>query len=328
MKKTIFIIAVATLCLTALFASCAKDSHYIIDEVVDVSRDQEKINILYQHVRVPGTDQNIDLVVVLKGTFTMGADYYDGRAHGYERPQHPVTISKDFAFATVPVTQALYEAVMDTNPVRTWVEENPQLQGFLGPDKPVVWICYDDAEEFCRRLSALTGKTFNLPTEAQWEYVARGGHVAQEKQTLYAGSDKLDRVGWYYSNTPIDTVVVVDSFYYEDYDTTLYFIDTFYNRHVMPVREKSPNILEIYDMSGNSWEWCRGYYYDYNLYYPDGVVDPLPLEPDPTYVARVRRGGAWNTVEDRCRLSNRFLQEVEDLFVTDSTIGFRVMMEL
>ena len=185
MKKNSLML-IAAFALAVLFNACAKDSTYLIDEVLDVNRDTEAVRIMKQHIPVPGTDQTVDLIVILKGEFTMGADYFDPGAYSYEQPQHKVTISRDFAFAEVPVTQALYAAVMDTNPVQTWAESHPWLRGFLGADKPIVWVTYEDALEFCRRLSSMTGKTFSLPTEAQWEYVARGGHAARRVQTIFA----------------------------------------------------------------------------------------------------------------------------------------------
>ena len=191
MKKNSLML-IAAFALAVLLNACAKDSTYLIDEVLDVNTASEDVRIMKQHISVPGTDQTVDLIVVLKGEFTMGADYLDPDAYSYEHPQHKVIISKDFAFAEVPVTQALYAAVMDTNPVLTWASEHPRLSGFLGDDKPIVWVTYEDATEFCRRLSAMTGKTFSLPTEAQWEYVARGGHAARRVQTVFAGNDRLD----------------------------------------------------------------------------------------------------------------------------------------
>ena len=116
MKKNSLML-IAAFALAVLLNACAKDSTYLIDEVLDVNTASEDVRIMKQHISVPGTDQTVDLIVVLKGEFTMGADYLDPDAYSYEHPQHKVTISKDFAFAEVPVTQALYAAVMDTNPV-------------------------------------------------------------------------------------------------------------------------------------------------------------------------------------------------------------------
>lgn len=328
MKRTTIILT-AVAAVAVLFAACAKESHYIIDEVIDMSNDSETVNIMRQNVSVPGTGQTVELIVVLNGTFTMGAELQASTSAGLDLPQHEVTITKDYAIAAYPVTQALYEAVMDTNPVRAWVERDPSLRCFLGANKPAVWISYNDAEEFCRRLSSLTGKNFSLPTEAQWEYAARGGHVARRTQTVFSGSDSIGPVGWYINNTPLDTVFVFDTFVDPDYGTVIIDTMTFMRKHVMPVGQKKPNILQLYDMSGNAWEWCRGYYYDYSQYSQTGAVDPTPLTPYPSFSAHVRRGGSWQTYAERCYVSYRFLHETDDpTFITDSTIGFRVVMSL
>lgn len=326
MKRTAIILTVAL--VAALFAACAKESHYMIDEVINMSNDSENVNIMHQRIDVPGYGK-MDLVVVLSGEFTMGAEPQAHTSAGLDLPQHQVTITKDYAIGVYPVTQALYEAVMDTNPARTMAYMDQSLSGFVGGNKPAVWISYNDAELFCQRLSSMTGKSFSLPTEAQWEYAARGGHVARRVQTVFSGSDSLGNVGWYKNNTPLDSVVYYEYSYDPDNDVTI--IDTIRGAryHVMPVGGKAPNILQIYDMSGNSWEWCRGYYYDYSQYSETGAVDPTPLTPYPSYVAHVRRGGSWATNTERCYVSYRFLQEERDVtFITDSTIGFRVVMDL
>lgn len=325
---------IAAFVLAALFAACTKDSSYLIDEVLDVNNDAEAVRIMKQHISVPGTDQTVDLIVILKGDFIMGADYFDPDAYSYEQPQHKVTISRDFAFAEVPVTQALYEAVMDTNPARTMADSIPSLRGFFGADKPIVWVSYEDALEFCRRLSSMTGRTFSLPTEAQWEYVARGGHAARRVQTIFAGDDRLDTVGWYLVNTPVDSVAVIDSLYDEYEDTTIYDTTVYRYRHIMPVRGKKPNIIGVYDLCGNVWEWCLDYF---NYFTEADQVDPQGLDtvtrhPDghyEVYHANIRRGGSWNDGEEKCRITYRFPHEISPFnFTCDSTIGFRVVMEL
>lgn len=329
MKKNSLML-IAAFALAVLFNACAKDSTYLIDEVLDVNRDTEAVRIMKQHIPVPGTDQTVDLIVILKGEFTMGADYFDPGAYSYEQPQHKVTISRDFAFAEVPVTQALYAAVMDTNPVQTWAESHPWLRGFIGADKPIVWVTYEDALEFCRRLSSMTGKTFSLPTEAQWEYVARGGHAARRVQTIFAGNDRLDSVGWYQVNTPRDSVIISN---YDEFDDTTYY-DTLRYKHIMPVRGKKPNVIGVYDLCGNVWEWCRDYF---NYYTAADQTDPVGLDtvtvhPDghhELYHAYIRRGGSWNDDERHSRLTYRFPHEISPFnFTCDSTIGFRVVMDL
>ena len=201
-------------------------------------------------------------------------------------------------------------------------------------DKPIVWVTYEDALEFCRRLSSMTGKTFSLPTEAQWEYVARGGHAARRVQTIFAGNDRLDSVGWYQVNTPRDSVMLIDTLYDEFEDSTYYDTTIFVNKHVMPVRGKKPNVIGVYDLCGNVWEWCRDYF---NYYTAADQTDPVGLDtvtvhPDghhELYHAYIRRGGSWNDDERHSRLTYRFPHEISPFnFTCDSTIGFRVVMDL
>lgn len=332
MKRKLFILTIAAIIVAAFVVSCSKENTFVLDEWLELSQDRTEggsFNLMKQSIKVPGSDASVDIVFVLKGEFDMGAEDFDYDAFGYEKPMHHVIISNDFGMAVTPVTQALYEAVMDTNPVRTWAEANPALQGFLGPDKPIVWVSYDDAVEFCNRLSAKTGKHFYLPSEAQWEYAARGGHVASGR-TKYCGSDIINKVGWYTDNIPLDTV----EYYTEEYDeeTGLVYTDTHRvsTRHIMPVRGKDCNVIDIYDMTGNVWEWCSDYFYYYST---EEQTDPIGLDTL-TYHGQelhyhVYRGGAWNAKEIKCRVTYRYPHEIApENFTCDSTIGFRVAMEL
>ena len=153
------------------------------------------------------------MVYVQAGSFYMGSN------EGYEdeKPVHLVTLSRDFYIGQVPVTQKLWKAVMESEaPCRV-----------KGEDLPVTDISWNECQVFVRRLSELTEKDFCLPTEAQWEYAAKGG--VHSKGFKYAGSDNLDEVAWYFENS---------------------------NDVPHKVRMKKPNELGIYDMSGNVCEWC------------------------------------------------------------------------
>lgn len=237
-------------------------------------------------------DVSFDMVRVKAGTFTMGCtaeqaafpqgDWeiegrYDRAA--FERV-HEVTISKDFFIGETEVTQALYEAVMGENP-----------SGFAnGGLLPVETVSYNDAMEFCRRLSEMTGRTFTLPTEAQWEYAARGGHKAPAEPTVFAGSANLDEVGWYMGNAEEATHEVA----------TL-----------------KPNALGLYDMTGNVWEWCRDWWND--DFGSDPVTDP---EGPSEGTKHVDRGGSWNKVASHCRLSFRYGLNPD---YKANNLGFRVV---
>ena len=162
-----------------------------------------------------------------------------------------------------------------------WMEEgnsynletgsNSFYLGYTNSNQPVVGISWHDAVAYCEWLSKQTGQTYRLPTEAEWEYAARGGK--ESKGFYYAGSNELDEVGWYNENSEAKT---------------------------QPVGEKKPNELGLYDMSGNVWEWCQDWYGDY----PQGTLRD-PKGPD-TGQYRVLRGGSWHYYVSYCRLPLRF----------------------
>ena len=165
-----------------------------------------------------------DMVEVRGGTFRMGATSEQGSdALDNEKPVHSVTLS-GYYIGKTEVTQALWEAVMGNNPSR-----------FKGDNLPVDWVSWNDCQEFIRKLNALTGQHFRLPTEAEWEFACRGGNNSRGYK--YSGSNNLGSVAWYDDNSGVKT---------------------------HPVATKSPNELGIYDMSGNVWEWCADWYGDYS----------------------------------------------------------------
>ncbi len=192
------------------------------------------------------------------GIFRMGSD--DSEAWGDEKPVHSVTVST-FHMGETEVTQALWKAVMGSNP-----------SYFKGDNLPVEQVSWNDCQEFIRKLNSLTGKNFRLPTEAEWEYAARGG--SRSNRTKYAGSRSIGSVAWYTDNSGSKT---------------------------HPVKGKSPNELGLYDMSGNVWEWC-GDWYGKSYYSNSPSSDP---KGPSTGSRRVLRGGGWNYRAGGCRVSNR-----------------------
>ena len=202
-----------------------------------------------------------EMVFVQGGKFVMGRtinEDYD--VFQDESPVHSVTIF-DFYIGKTEVTQELYKAVMGENP-----------SNFRAYKNPVDNVSWDDAQEFIRRLNSLTGKNFRLPTEAEWEYAARGG--VKSKNYKYSGSNKIEQVAWFENNTR----------------------DAKHHRRAGVLL---PNELGIHDMSGNVWEWCNDWYDDYSK---DPQKNPMgPFFGD----FRVLRGGAYIGVPQSCRATNR-----------------------
>jgi len=189
------------------------------------------------------------------GTFTMGSHESEvGR--NSDECQHEVTV-KSFSMGKFEVTQAQWKAIMGNNPSR-----------FKGCDNcPVETVSWDDVQEFIKKLNAVTGDNYRLPTEAEWEYAARGGNKTQYYK--YAGRDSPDNVAWHSANS---------------------------GQKTHPVGSKAPNELRLYDMSGNVSEWCQDKYGPYL-----GCSKPKEMTS-----SRVLRGGSWGDNPDYCRAGYRF----------------------
>ena len=216
---------------------------------------------------------SFNMVTVEGGTFTMGAADDDTEAFDSDKPAHQVTLSS-YSIGQTEVTQALWLAVMGSNP-----SYFTSVNGFTDDlNRPVEMVSWDDCQEFITKLNQMTGKTFRLPTEAEWEYAARGGNKSQGY--TYAGSNTLGDVAWYRDNA----FSVGSSS--PDYGT-----------HA--VATKSPNELGLYDMSGNVGEWCHDWWGDYSN---DAQTNPI----GPTSgVTRLYRGGCWGNIARYCRVSIR-----------------------
>ena len=202
---------------------------------------------------------SFDMVYVEGGSFDMGATTEQGGdAWDDEKPVHRVTLS-DYYIGKCEVTQELWEAVMGSNPSH-----------FKGAQNPVERVSWNDCQEFVSRLNSLTGRTFRLPTDAEWEYAARGGN--QSSHYKYSGSGNIGNVAWYDDNSGSSTHAV---------------------------GTKSPNELGIYDMSGNVWEWCSDWYGGYSA-----GAQTNPQGPS-SGSGRVLRGGSWGYGARSCRVSSR-----------------------
>lgn len=219
------------------------------------------------------------MIAVEGGTFKMGAQSkdpnkpnFDKSADDDESPVHDVTLDS-FYMAELVVTEDLWEAVMNEY-------KSKESRGFLGrlfgnnkaprEGYPKAMISWNDCQDFIKKLNELTGKTFRLPTEAEWEYAAHGGN--KSKGYKYSGSDTIGDVAWYWNNSSIEP---------------------------RPVGTKSPNELGIYDMSGNVWEWCSDWYGSYSSM---AQTDPSGAGSG-SY--RVFRGGSWNRGAQSCRVAVR-----------------------
>lgn len=196
------------------------------------------------------------MVFVEGGTFMMGSD--DSEAYPTEKPVHQVTLNS-YCIGKYEVTQELWEAVMGSNPSH-----------FKGARRPVEQVSWDDCQVFIRKLNSLTGKNFKLPTEAQWEYAARGGKKSRGYK--YSGSNTIGDIAWYDGNSGSKT---------------------------HDVGTKSPNELGLYDMAGNVWEWCSDWCGDYSYSSQTNPSGPSSGSN------RVCRGGSWDDNAWVCRFSNR-----------------------
>lgn len=196
-------------------------------------------------------------VYVAPGTFTMGTTSEQENPDSDETA-HQVTLTNGYYIGQTEVTQALWKAVMGSNPSH-----------FKGDNLPVESVSWNDCQDFIARLNDMTGQRFRLPTEAEWEYAARGGN--QSRGTQYSGAYSIDNCAWYTSNSGSKT---------------------------HPVATKQANELGIYDMSGNVCEWCSDIYGPYS---EGEVTDPTGAE---TGDLIVNRGGGFKAVGG-CRTAYR-----------------------
>ena len=202
---------------------------------------------------------SFNMLPVKGGTYTMGSASASSPAD--ERPAHQVTVN-DFALGETEVTQALWQAVMGANP-----------SNFTGdPQRPVENVSWSQCQTFITKLNQMTGMHFRRPTEAEWEYAARGG--SKSAGCTYSGSNTLDDVAWYTGNS---------------------------TRATHPVAQKLPNELGLYDMTGNVWEWCQDNYG--SSYYSNSPTNNPTGPTSGSY--KVKRGACWQSAADDCRVSKR-----------------------
>lgn len=223
-------------------------------------------------------DVSYKMIPVEEGTFMMGAERQDEDADTMEMPAHQVTLSS-YLIGETEVTQALWKAVMGKN------------SATVKDDKlPMVEVNWGKCETFIEKLNELTGENFRLPTEAEWEYAARGGNMSQGYK--YSGSNNIDEVAWYGGNS----------------DGTAHIVG-----------QKLPNELGLYDMSGNVFEWCQD---RYDYYSRDSQTNPVGSMHG---YNRVCRGGMYMSGAASCRPSSRTNSSPRD---GASFIGFRLALTL
>ena len=220
---------------------------------------------------------NIEMVKVEAGTFMMGATPEMEKPNSDEKPVHQVTLTNDYYMGKYEVPQALWEAVMGSNPSK-----------YKGDNLPVEKVSWNDCQEFISKLNSLTGRKFRLPTEAEWEYAARGGKRSRGYQ--YSGNSNISDVAWYDGNSGSKT---------------------------HPVGTKQANELGIYDMSGNVYEWCLDWYGSYSS---SSQTNPTGADSGSK---RVYRGGSWYDYAWSCRLSNRYFN-TPDFRIDD--LGLRLAL--
>ncbi|GHU75996.1 hypothetical protein FACS189415_2280 [Bacteroidia bacterium] len=250
-----------------------------------------------------------NMVEVEGDAFMMGAQKednkkpnYDKEAYGSEAPVHKVEL-KSFKISRYPVTQAQWKAVMGDNP--SYFQSDKLPAGVNSDDLPVEQVTWRDCVKFCNKLSEkynldvyyningekvtenADAKGFRLPTEAEWEYAARGGNKSEKNK--YSGNNDIDEVAWYSENSDIRT---------------------------HEVGTKLPNELGLYDMSGNVWEWCNDWYYSKEEQKTD-------LKGPKSGSGRVLRGGSWYADAVNCRVSTRINSALVNRL---RDIGFRLVL--
>ena len=244
---------------------------------------------------VPQLD--MPLVYVKPTTFEMGSNRE--AASEDERPVHKVRISNPFWVGKYEVTEGQYRKFLQATGYSD-KSSSAFSQGISDitaeSNFPIVWVSWHESVAFCEWLTQRErqagrlpqGYRYRLPTEAEWEYAARGGHKAQDY--IYSGSDNVDAVAWYSKNS---------------------------GRRYHKVGQKKPNELGIHDMSGNVWEWCLD---GYGLYKSTNAVDPVDTE-DTSF--RVFRGGGWSGPANYCRTKRRFKLPPDKAY---NIVGFRVVL--
>lgn len=243
--------------------------------VIEMPRD---INYKAETMAIKVGDISFDMVLVEGGAFTMGATKeQSGLGGSNEKPTHTVFLD-DYYIGACEVTQELWEAVVGNNPSE-----------FRDNNNPVENVSYNDCQKFIKKLNKISGLRFRLPTEAEWEYAARGGK--KSNACRYSGSNYIESIAWYDANSKATT---------------------------NPVGLKQSNEIGVFDMSGNVWEWCSD---KYGIYVSEKQNNPIGPPKGTEYVLR---GGSWNHSNNSCRVSVRLRHKAN---YKNNNIGLRLALD-
>lgn len=246
MRKTEFLVLFLVIVMVGLTTNCDNDNEGN-EETPDIHLEK------YGPETFDVNGVEFKMIKVRGGTFLMGATDIEEKSSGYSKPRHQVTLS-DYYIGETEVTQDLWVEVMRDDP-----------SYYISNSRPVECVTWSDCQSFIKELNILTGKRFRLPTEAEWEYAARGG--SRTKGFNYSGSNEIGDVAWNMDNSS---------------DIT------------HEVRLKMPNELGIYDMSGNVWEWCDDWFGDY-----EKSAQINPKGPS-SGSHKIVRGGSYFCDEETC----------------------------
>ena len=240
-------------------------------------------------------DTTLEMMLIPGGQFLMGSTPDDPESDDDEYPQHEVYV-QSFAIARTPITQQQWRVVAGYGRVTQDLEPDPSH--FKGANRPVEQVSWENAQEFCARLSQQTNRTYRLPSEAEWEYACRAGTITP----------------FHFGETLSDELA--------NYDATEIFrrgIPGKYRKQTIEVATFPPNAFGLYDMHGNVWEWCEDdWHEDYEGAPEDGSAWS---SKDKNKSNKLMRGGSWFLIPRNCRSADRNFDSRDSRYIV---VGFRV----
>ena len=274
------------------FASVQKKNETLESELSLLKEENVKVKFKLNSIENARKEKKfslseMEMVFVEGGSFRMGSDF----GNDDEKPIHNITLSS-FYIGKYEVTQSQWEGVMNNN---------PSFHRGCG-NCPVENVSWNDIQEYIIKLNSQTGLKYSLPTEAQWEYAAKGG--VKSRGYAYSGSNDIHDVAWYFENS--------ETLGHNDGEKPISF-----GRNTHAVREQNANELGIYDMTGNVNEWCTDWFGPYQSF---SETNPSGLASGQFHVVR---GGGWNDIEDICRNASR---DWLSAFEKNSNCGFRLVL--